>query len=123
MIRLAVKRRLLDSLLHRLLLGEALPVLACMRACAPTVDLALLRYFVAELAAMVGPPYAPHFLRAVLAVLAVKRVEEAMRAAEPLTQRAVVDLIGHAHAELGGAVDEQCIALHDALIERLSGAA
>lgn len=118
--RLAVKRRLLDSLLHLLLLGEALPILQCMRRCAPTVDLALLRYFVTELIAMAAPPYAVRFLRAVVDMFAHRRVEEALRAAEPATQRAVLDLIGYAHAELDGAVDEQCVALHDALLERLS---
>ena len=120
--RLAVKRRLLDSLLHALLLGEALPVLACMRASAPTVDLALLRYFVTELGAMASPPYASRFLRAVVDLLAHRRVEEALRSAEPHTQRAVVDLIGAAHAALDGALDEQCIELHDALLARLAAA-
>lgn len=120
--RLAVQRRLLDSLLHLCLLGEALPVLACMRRCAPAIDLALLRYLIAELASMAAPPYAPRFLRAVVELLAHRRVEEALRAAEPATQRAVLDLIGHAHAALGGAVEEQCIVLHDALLERLSAA-
>jgi O-methyltransferase involved in polyketide biosynthesis len=68
---------------------------------------------------MAGPPYARDFLERALALLAHRRVEEALRKADAHTQRAVVDLIGVAHAACDGAIDEQCIALHDALLVKL----
>lgn len=117
--RLAVRRRLVDSMLRLVLLGEADAVLACVAQCAPSEDLGLLRHFVAELVAMAGPPYARDFLERALALLAHRRVEEALRKADAHTQRAVVDLIGVAHAACDGAIDEQCIALHDALLVKL----
>lgn len=117
----AVKRRLIDSLLHLACIGEAVLVVGRMTRCMQRTDLALARHFVTELVAMAAPPFSREFLHAVGTLCGHKRIDEAMRAADTGTQRALLDLIGRAHAELDeGALNEQCIALHDGLLQRLA---
>lgn len=117
--KVQVMHRLTDSLLSHCLHGEAVVIIDAVCDSAAVQDLATLRYFVAELAAMVAPPLAVSFAEACVRLCSIDRVAEALKTADAATHRAVVDLVGVVNAMEQVPLTDACVALHDGLLHGL----
>lgn len=65
LVRLELKKMLLDRMVHLLSRGSAIPVVTYVRKCSELqdVDFSLIRHFVTEVLDVIAPPYTPEFVQ------------------------------------------------------------
>ncbi|KAK7505402.1 hypothetical protein BaRGS_00003564 [Batillaria attramentaria] len=71
LVRLELKKMLLDRMVHLFSRGCVIPVIAYMRKCSETqdTDISLIRHFVTEVLDVIAPPYTPEFVQLFLPLI------------------------------------------------------
>ncbi|KAK7114702.1 negative elongation factor D-like [Littorina saxatilis] len=71
LVRLELKKMLLDRMVHLLSRGSAIPVVTYVRKCSEQqdVDISLIRHFVTEVLDVIAPPYTPEFVQLFLPLI------------------------------------------------------
>ncbi|BFZ13494.1 hypothetical protein BsWGS_16533 [Bradybaena similaris] len=82
LVRLELKKMLLDRMLHLLHKGCVMPVVTFITRCVEDTDISLVRHFVTELLDMIAPPYTEEFVRLLLPLIENKAVTDKLRTSD-----------------------------------------
>jgi len=81
LVRLEVKKMLIDRMVHLLRKGCTVPVISYIKNCwqKQETDVSLIRYFVSEVLDIISPPYTPDFITLLLPLVENEEVTGHMR--------------------------------------------
>ncbi|KAK3792170.1 hypothetical protein RRG08_055432 [Elysia crispata] len=82
LVRLELKKMLLDRMLHLLHKGCVIPVVSFITKCVDNTDMSLVRHFVTELLDMIAPPYTVEFVQLLLPLIENKAVTDTLRTSD-----------------------------------------
>ncbi|KAH9499747.1 hypothetical protein Btru_077720 [Bulinus truncatus] len=96
LVRLELKKMVLDRMLHLLHKGCVIPVVTFITKCVEDTDISLVRHFVTELLDMIAPPYTVEFVQLILPLIENKAVTDTLRT--PDGKDPVSEFISHCRA-------------------------
>ncbi|XP_005104209.1 negative elongation factor D [Aplysia californica] len=99
LVRLELKKMLLDRMLHLLHKGCVIPVVTFITKCVEDTDISLVRHFVTELLDMIAPPYTVEFVQLLLPLIENKAITDTLRTSDG--KDPVSEFINHCQANVG----------------------
>jgi len=82
LVRMEMKKMLLDRMLHLLHKGCVVPVVSFITRCVDDTDTSLVRHFVTELLDMIAPPYTAEFVSLLLPLIENQAITDTLRTAD-----------------------------------------
>lgn len=82
LVRMELKKMLLDRMLHLLHKGCVIPVVTFITKCVEDTDISLVRHFVTELLDMIAPPYTAEFVQLLLPLIENKAITDTLRTSD-----------------------------------------
>jgi len=96
LVRMELKKMLLDRMLHLLHKGCVIPVVTFITKCVEDTDISLVRHFVTELLDMIAPPYTGEFVQLLLPLIENKAITDTLRTSDG--KDPVSEFISHCRA-------------------------